>query len=419
MGGSSERYEYAKNLYGKIGVDTDGALRKLKGIPISVHCWQGDDITGFENKTGPSGGIAATGNYPGKARDYKELMADYEFALNLIPGKHRINLHAIYAIPEGGEAVPRDKPKPEHFKKWVEFAKRLGVGIDFNPTYFSHEMADDGLTLSHPDKNVREFWISHTKSTRKICEYMGRELGSPCLHNIWIPDGYKDIPADKTGPRKRLRDSLDEIFADPNVDKKYLYDSVEAKLFGIGLESFTVGSHEFYMNYAAASGGKVMVLFDSGHFHPTEGISDKLSSQLLFADKIALHVTRSVRWDSDHVVLLDDELKGIAAEIIKCGPERVLIGLDYFDASINRIAAWVIGVRNMQKALLAALLTPYEKMAEMQDKKDYTGLIAIREELKTYPFGDIWDYFLSINGTERDFLGKVREYENGVLLKRK
>ena len=372
---------------------------------------------GFENSEALSGGIAATGNYPGKARDADELMRDLDFALRLIPGKHRINLHAMYAIPRGDEIIERDVVRPDQFDGWIAFAKERGLGIDFNATYFSHAMAADGLTLAHPDKDVRDFWIRHTKATRKIAEHIGRELGSPCLHNIWIPDGYKDVPADKTGPRRRLMESLDEIFADASVDRRYLYDSVEAKLFGIGLEAFTVGSHEFYMNYAAGRDG-VLVLFDSGHFHPTEGIADKLSSQLLFADKIALHVTRNMRWDSDHVVVLDDGLKEIAAEIIKCGADRVLIGLDYFDASINRIAAWVIGVRNMQKALLYALLTPFEKMAAMQDAKDFTSLIATHEELKSCPFGDVWDHFLALNGADPNFMEAIREYERTELKKR-
>jgi len=390
---------------------------KLAAIPISIHCWQGDDVMGFENAQGLSGGIAATGNYPGRARNAAELMSDLDFALKLIPGKHRINLHATYAIPDGGEIVERDKVRPEHFAKWVGFAKERGLGIDFNPTYFSHAMADDGLTLSHPDKDVRDFWIRHTKATRKISAYIGKELGSPCLHNIWIPDGYKDVPADRTGPRRRLKESLDEIFADESVDKKYIIDCVEAKLFGIGLESFTVGSHEFYMNYAAKN--DVLVLFDSGHFHPTETIADKLSAQLLFADKLALHVTRGVRWDSDHMVLYDDGLREIASEIVKCGVDRVLIGLDYFDASINRIAAWVIGVRNMQRALLFALLTPFERLTALQDSKNYTKLLAAHEELKSYPFGDVWEYFLCSNGLKTEVYDEIREYEDSVLVKRK
>jgi len=414
----ADRYEYAKVVYKNAGACADGALTKLKNIPISIHCWQGDDVTGFENKGGPSGGIAATGNYPGKARDARELMEDLSFAMKLIPGRHRVNLHAIYGIADDGAMIPRDTPQPEHFVKWVEFAKEHGIGLDLNPTYFSHAMADDGLTLSHPDKPVRDFWIRHSKATRRIAAYIGKELNDPCLHNIWIPDGYKDVPADRISPRRRLKESLDEIFDDKSVDKKYIYDSVEAKLFGIGLESFTVGSHEFYMNYAA-SRKDVLVLFDSGHFHPTEGIADKLSAQLMFADKIALHVTRGVRWDSDHMVLYDDGLKEIAAEIVKCGAENVLIGLDYFDASINRIAAWVIGVRNMQKALLYALLTPFDKLAAMQDSRDFTGLLTLYESLKTFPFGDVWEEFLKVNDTESAFLDRIREYEQTVLAGRK
>ena len=414
----SERYEYAKDVYKRVGTCADGAVAQLAGIPISIHCWQGDDIAGFEGGGGPSGGIAATGNYPGKARNADELMKDLSLALSLIPGKHRINLHAIYAIPAPGETIPRDCPKPEHFSKWVAFARERGIGVDFNATYFSHPMAGDDMTLSHPDKTVRDFWIRHSKATRAVAAHFGKELGTPCLHNIWIPDGLKDVPADRTGPRRRLRESLDEIFADTSVDKQYIYDSVESKLFGIGVESFTVGSHEFYMNYAA-SRKDILVLFDSGHYHPTEGIADKLSAQLLFADKIALHVTRGMRWDSDHMVLYDDNLREIAAEIVKCGADRVLIGLDYFDASINRIAAWVIGVRNMQKALLYALLTPSEKLAVMQDARDFTGQLALHEELKTMPFGDVWDRFCEQNGTDGKFMDVIYEYERTELSKRK
>lgn len=414
---TNPRYESAKAMYAKLGVDTDAVLKKLAEVKISVHCWQGDDVGGFENFGGASGGIAATGNYPGKARTPEELMADLDKALSLIPGKHKINLHAIYAITDGVK-VERSELKPEHFAKWVEFAKERGLGIDFNPTLFSHPMAASGLTLSSPDEKVRKYWIAHCKACRKIAEYIGKELGQPCLNNIWIPDGYKDVPADRYSPRKRLKESLDEIFAQP-VDKRYVIDSVESKVFGIGVESCTVGSHEFYMNYAARN--NVLCLLDNGHFHPTEVVSDKIPSMLLFADKLALHVTRPVRWDSDHVVLFDDELKEIAKEIVRCDAiDRVLIGLDFFDASINRIAAWVVGTRNMQKALLYALLMPNKKLADLQESGNFTELMVMNEALKEYPFGDVWDAFCEMEEVplKQDWLTEVKEYEKNVLSKR-
>lgn len=408
-------YEAAKEKYKKYGVDTDKALNTLEGIHISMHCWQGDDVGGFENSGDLSGGIAATGNYPGKAVTPEQLMADIDKVLSLIPGKHRINLHAIYAFYEG-EQVSRDKLLPKHFEKWVSFAKERGIMLDFNPTLFSHEMAKDNLTLSHPCEKVRKFWIDHCKASRRIAEYFGRELGDVSLCNIWIPDGYKNIPADRLAPRARLKASLDEIYSE-KLDSRYIADSVESKVFGIGVEAYTVGSHEFYMNYAAKSG--VMCLLDNGHYHPTEVVSDKLSSMYLFSDKVALHVTRPVRWDSDHVVLLDDELCEIAKEIVRCDAiERTMIGLDYFDASINRIAAWVTGMRNMQKALLRALLTPNKLLAELQDKNDFTSVMAITEELKEYPFGEIWEYFCEKNGVTADWLPEVKKYEEEILLKR-
>ena len=415
---SKERYEYAKSLYAEIGVDVDEALKKLYSTKISIHCWQGDDVVGFENKSGLSGGIAATGNYPGKARNPMELMGDIDKAVSLIPGKHKLDLHAIYAITNG-EKVERDAIKPEHFKPWVEFAKERGMGLDFNPTVFSHEKVVDGLTLSHPDKEIRRFWIDHCKASRKIAEYFGKELGQPSLNNIWIPDGYKDIPADRMGPRQRLKDSLDEIFAE-KLDERYLIDSVESKVFGIGLESYTVGSHEFYMNYAAKN--DVICLLDIGHFHPTEVVSDKISAMLLFSKRMALHVTRSVRWDSDHVVTFNDELKEIAKEIVlNDALDRVLIGLDFFDASINRIAAWVIGTRNMQKALLYALLLPHEKLTKLQNEANFTALLALQEEYKFYPFADVWDYFCESNQVpvREKWLDEVNQYEKDVLSKRK
>ena len=412
------RYESAKALYAGIGVDTDAAIAKLKTIPVSMHCWQGDDVTGFESAGPLSGGIQATGNYPGKARNPKELMADMDKALSLIPGKHRINLHASYALFEDGEFVDRDKLEPKHFAKWVAFAKERGLGIDFNPTYFSHPFADSGLTLSHPDDDIRLFWVNHGIACLRIAEYMGKELGSPCLLNIWIPDGFKDVPADRYSPRARLKDSLDRILA-AGYDKQYVIPAVESKVFGIGFESCTVGSHEFYMNYAAKN--NILCLLDNGHYHPTEVVSDKIPSLLLFADKVALHVTRPVRWDSDHVVTFNDELVEISKEIVRCNAtERVLIGLDFFDASINRIAAWVVGMRNMQKALMFALCMPHEKLAKLQDKGQFTELLVLQEELKMYPFADVWDEFCRQCEVpvREEWLPVVQEYEQNVLLNR-
>ena len=410
-------YKYAKELYQNIGIDIDAALEALSQIKISMHCWQGDDVQGFENVGALSGGIAATGNYPGKANNIDELMEDIDKAFSLIPGKHKINLHAMYAVTNG-EKVERNKLEPKHFMKWVEFAKKRGLGLDFNPTLFSHPMAADGLTLSHPDNRIRNYWVEHCKATRKIAEYMGKELNQPCLHNIWIPDGYKDIPADRWSPRQRLKDSLDEIFSEP-MDKRYVIDAVESKVFGIGVESYTVGSHEFYMNYAAKN--NILCLLDNGHYHPTEKVSDKIPSMLLFADQLALHVTRPVRWDSDHVVTFNEEIVEIAKEIVRCNAiDRVLIGLDFFDASINRVAAWVIGMRNMQKALLFALLMPHEQLAKMQKDGNFTDVLALNEELKMYSFGVVWDYFCNQNGVpvREKWLDDVKIYEKNVLSKR-
>ena len=410
------RYEYAKELYANLGVNTEDALRQLSRVKISMHCWQGDDVGGFENSGSLSGGIAATGNYPGKARNFEELTSDIDMAMKMIPGTHKVNLHAIYAVTD--HPVERDALQPEHFAAWVDFAKDRGLGLDFNPTLFSHPKAANSLTLSNPDESIRHFWVEHCKRCREITEYFGKELGQLSLDNIWIPDGYKDIPADRLGPRQRLKDSLDEIFAE-KLDPKYICDSVESKVFGIGLESYTVGSHEFYMNYAAKNG--VLCLLDNGHYHPTEVVSDKIPSMLLFSDKLALHVTRPVRWDSDHVVIFDDELKEIAKEIVRCNAlDRVLIGLDYFDASINRGAAWVVGMRNMQKALLYALLTPHAALKKLQDSGDYTSLLAMQEELKTYPFADVWDHFCEMNNVpvRQNWLSDIRRYETDVLSKR-
>ncbi len=410
-----ERYESAKEMYAKIGVDTDAVMAELKSIPIAMHCWQGDDVGGFEGVGELSGGIQATGNYPGKARNPEELMADMDKALSLIPGTHKINLHASYAIFDG-EVADRDALEPKHFAKWVEFAKKRGLGIDFNPTYFSHPKAENA-TLSSEDEEIRAFWIRHGQACIKISEYFATELGIPTTMNIWIPDGFKDIPADRTAPRARLKDSLDQIINIP-YDKSKVYVAVESKVFGIGMESCTVGSHEFYMNYAAKN--DILCLLDNGHYHPTEVVSDKISSMLLFADKVALHVTRAVRWDSDHVVRLDDETKEIAKEIIMNGPDKVLLALDFFDASINRIAAWVIGMRNMQKALLSALLTPNDKLAKLQDERRFTEVFALQEEYKTYPMGDVWNYFCHINNVPvmEEWLNEVKKYEQEILSKR-
>lgn len=383
----SERYAYAQQQYQAIGVDTEQAIEKLSRLPVSIHCWQGDDLTGFENRGGTSGGILATGNFPGRATTPEQLMQDLDTAFSLIPGKKRLNLHAVYAVTDG-KKVDRDQLLPEHFEAWVEYAKARGLGLDMNPTYFSHEKVKDGLTLSSPDPEVRRFWIDHTKACRKIAEYFGKELGTPSLVDVWIPDGLKDVPADRMGPRKRLKESLDEIYAQ-KVDPHCVIDCMEAKLFGIGVESYTVGSHEFYMNYAAKN--DLVYLIDNGHFHPTESCADKLSSLLLFSDKVALHLTRGVRWDSDHVIALDDSLKEMCREIVACDAlDRVIIGSDYFDASINRVAAWVIGARNIQKALLYALLIPYASLAALQDEGRFTELLAMQEEIKTFPFTDVW-----------------------------
>jgi L-rhamnose isomerase len=411
------RYESAKEMYRLIGVDTDEAMKILKQIPISMHCWQGDDVKGFDQDGPLSGGIQTTGNYPGRARTPEELMADIDMALKLIPGKHKINLHACYAIFENENIVDRDKLEPKHFKKWVDFAKKRGLGIDFNPTFFSHPKAN-GLTLSNPNDEIRKFWINHGRACIKIAEYFATELGTPCAMNIWIPDGYKDIPSDRISPRRRFKDSLDQILA-VDYDKSKVFVCLESKVFGIGVESYTVGSSEFCMKYAAEKG--ILSLMDNGHYHPTEVVSDKISSMLLFDEKIALHVTRPVRWDSDHVVLFDDETKEIAKEIVRNNAiNRVLLALDFFDASINRIAAWVIGMRNMQKALLYALLLPNEHLAFLQEQGKLTEMLMMQEELKFFPFSDVWNYFCMENQVpEREsWFKEVEKYEQEVLLKR-
>lgn len=407
-------YDYAREQYRSIGVDTDAAIDALSKIPISIHCWQGDDVTGFDSKEALSGGIQATGNYPGKASTPQELMADIDKAFSLIPGVKKLNLHASYAIM-GENSVDRDKIRPEHFKEWVDFAKERNIGLDFNPTYFSHPMVKDNLTLTSPDEGVRRFWIEHGKRCVEISQYFAEETGFPCLMNIWIPDGYKDIPADRSGPRARFMRSLDEIIATEH-DKDKVYITVESKVFGIGLESYTAGSAEFCLGYALSR--NITPLMDNGHYHPTELVSDKISALLLFSDKIALHITRGVRWDSDHVILFDDETREIAKEIVRNGADRVFIATDYFDASINRISAWVTGTRNVQKSLLYALLEPSAMMKNMQESSDFTSLMEIGERLKTMPFGIVWEEFLNRSDVPVQYIDEIKKYENEVLLKR-
>ena len=409
-------YEIAKAKYEKLGIDTEAAMETLKNVPVSIHCWQGDDVTGFDSKETLSGGIQTTGNYPGKATTPEQLMADIDKAFSLIPGKKKLNLHACYAIFENGEYANRNELKPSHYAKWVEFAKARGMGIDFNPTFFAHPNVKDNLTLSSPDEATRKFWVEHGIACIKIAEYFANETGEPCVVNIWIPDGYKEIPEDRMGPRARFKKSLDEILA-TSYDKSKVYITLESKVFGIGLESYTVGSAEFCLSYSTKAG--ITPLMDNGHYHPTEVVSDKISALLVFNEKIALHVTRPVRWDSDHVVRLDDETKEIAKEIVRNNAlDRVFIALDYFDASVNRIAAWVVGARNMQKALLNALLLP--NLAEYQDKADYTKMLALSEEFKTFPFGDVFDEYCARCGAPvgMDWIAESDKYEKEVLSKR-
>ena len=409
-------YIEAKEKYAKYGIDTEKALQALKNVSISVHCWQGDDVVGFDSREALSGGIQATGNYPGRARTPEELMADYDKAFSLIGGKKKLNLHACYAIFEDGEVVGRDAIEPKHFAKWVEFAKERGMGIDFNPTFFSHPMVKDGLTLSSPDEEVRRYWIKHGVACIKIAEYFAEETGIPCVMNIWIPDGYKDIPADRLSPRARFKASLDEILDTP-YNKEKVYVTLESKVFGIGVESYTVGSAEFCLSYSDYKG--ITPLMDNGHYHPTEVVSDKISSLLLFNEKIALHVTRSVRWDSDHVVIFDDETKEIAKEIVRNNAlDRVFIATDYFDASINRISAWVTGVRNVQKSLLFALLQPEAELKMLQEENNFTEIMYLQEEMKMMPMGEVWEEFLSREGVEKNYFAEVKKYESEVLSKR-
>lgn len=422
MAGSSKNveqaYDLAKQRYADLGVDVEQALAKLATIPISLHCWQGDDVGGFENAGQElGGGLAVTGNYPGKARTADELRADLDKALSLIPGTHRLNLHASYA-ETGGKKVDRDALEPSHFQNWIDWAKAKKMGMDFNPTYFAHPKAAEGWTLAHPDRAIREFWINHGIACRKIGAAMGEALGTPCVTNVWIPDGMKDQTVDRKGPRERLTAALDAVFAE-SIDPKFNKDAVESKLFGIGSETYVVGSHEFYLGYAITR--KKLLCIDSGHFHPTEVIADKLSSTLNFVDEALLHVSRGVRWDSDHVVLLTDDIEAIAQELVRGDYlDRVHIGLDFFDASINRVAAWVIGTRAMIKALLLALLEPIDTLRKLEAEGDYTHRLALLEELKTLPFGAVWDHYLqSLNiPVGRDWLQEIKAYESDVLSKR-
>jgi L-rhamnose isomerase len=415
---SSPTYTTAKQRYADVGVDTDAVMKKLASIPISLHCWQGDDVGGFEtNSEGLSGGIAVTGNYPGKARTPDELRADLDKALSLIPGKHRLNLHAFYG-EFGGKNVDRDEIEPKHFKNWIDWAKQNKMGMDFNPTCFAHPKAADGFTLSHSNKGIRDFWIEHCQRSRDISAAMGKALGSPCVMNVWIPDGYKDTPVDRVSPRQRLEKSLDKVFS-KKQNPKHMLDAVECKLFGIGSESYVVGSHEFYMGYAVKN--QKLLCLDAGHFHPTETIADKLGSALMFVPEILLHVSRGVRWDSDHVVTLDDSLQAISSALVRDNLlSRTHIGLDFFDASINRIAAWTIGTRNTLKSLLIALLEP-AALREAEKSGNLTTRLALMEELKSMPWGDVWDEYCKRQNVPvgMDWVKETQKYESSVLSKRK
>lgn len=416
----SQIYEAAKEQYAKYGVDTEAAIAKLKELPVSLHCWQGDDVIGFDHDGPLTGGIQTTGNYPGKAHTPQELMADMEKVMSLCPGKIKLNLHASYAIFEEGEFVDRDKLEPKHFAKWVEFAKKHGVGIDFNPTFFSHPNIKDGLTLSSPDPKIRKFWIEHGKACIRISEYFAKETGIPCVMNIWTGDGFKDVPADRMGPRMRYKESIEEILSEP-YDFKLVKPCVESKVFGIGVEAFTAGSAEFALSFAAAHSDKCMPLMDNGHYHPTEVVSDKIPALLCFFPEIALHITRPIRWDSDHVVLFDDETKEMAKEIVRNdATDRVYMALDYFDASINRISAWTVGFRSWQKALLYALCMPNAKMKQLQDAGEFTELMVLQEESKLLAFGAVWEEYCKRCGVAGDisWFDEIKAYEADVLSKR-
>lgn len=415
----NDRYQSAKEMYAAIGVDTDSAMETLKNIPISLHCWQGDDVKGFDHDGPLTGGIQTTGNYPGAASTPEELMADMDKVMSLCPGTKKLNLHACYAIFEDGEFTDRDALEPKHFKKWVDYAKERGLGIDFNPTFFSHPMVKDGLTLSSPDEKTRKFWIDHGKACIRISQYFAEETGIPCVMNIWTGDGFKDIPADRLGPRMRYKESIEAILAEP-FDKSKVKPCVESKVFGIGVESYTTGSAEFALTFAATHDG-CLPLMDNGHYHPTEFVSDKIPALLCFFPEIALHITRPVRWDSDHSVLFDDETKEMAKEIVRSNAlGRVYMALDYFDASINRISSWAVGFRSWQKALLSALCTPNEALKKLQDDSSFTELMARQEAVKTMPFGDIWDEYCRRCGvkTEAEWFGDIVAYEKNVLSKR-
>lgn len=413
-----QAYSLAKERYAELGVDADAAMDRLSRVPVSLHCWQGDDVGGFEQSGSElGGGLAVTGSYPGKARTPDELRADLDKALSLIPGRHRLNLHAMYA-ETGGRRVDRDAVEPEHFRRWIDWAKGKGMGMDFNPSFFAHPKAADGFTLSHPDRGIRDFWVRHGVACRRVGAAMGKALGSPAVTNVWIPDGFKDTPVDRDGPRRRLAESLDAVFAE-SIDPAQNLDAVEGKLFGIGSESYVVGSHEFYIGYAITR--RKLVCLDAGHYHPTETISDKISSIMQYLDRILLHVSRGVRWDSDHVVTLTDDLLAIGQELVRGGYlDRTHVGLDFFDASINRVAAWVIGTRAMLKALLVPLLEPTARLREAEAAGDYTARLAWLEEGKTLPFGAVWDYYCLRQNVPAggDWLGDVKAYERDVLAKR-
>ena len=413
------RYEEAKKRYAQYGIDTDAAIERLKTVPVSLHCWQGDDVGGFDSKDALSGGILTTGNYPGKAATPEQLMQDMDKAMSLCPGKKKLNLHASYAIFENGEFADRDKLEPKHFKKWVEYAKERNMGIDFNPTFFSHPMVKNGLTLSSPDEDVRRFWINHGKACIRISQYFAEETGIPCVMNIWTGDGYKDIPADRMGPRQRYKEAYEEIISEPH-NPDMVKPCVESKVFGIGVESFTAGSAEFTLSFAATHKG-VLPLMDNGHYHPQEYVSDKISALLCFFPEIALHITRGVRWDSDHVVLFEDETREMAKEVVRNNAlDRVYMALDFFDASINRISAWTVGFRSWQKALLNAMCLPNEELKRLQNESRFTELMVKQEEAKMLPFADVWEEYCRQCGVTAgpEWFEEIKKYETEVLSKR-
>ncbi len=414
------RYDSAKAIYAKYGIDTDAVIANLKSAPVSLHCWQGDDVIGFDHDGPLTGGIQTTGNYPGKARNPEELIADLEKVMSICPGAKKINVHACYAIFEKDGFVDRDKIEPRHFKKWVELAKKYNVGLDFNPTFFSHPMVKNGLSLSNPDENVRNFWIAHGKACIRISEYFAKETGIPCVMNIWTGDGFKDIPSDRLGPRLRYKDSIEQILSEP-YDFNLVKPCVESKVFGIGVESYTVGSAEFSLSFASEHKDKCLPLMDNGHYHPTEVVSDKIPALLAFFPEIALHITRPIRWDSDHVVLFDDETKEMAKEIVRCDAlDRVYMALDYFDASINRVSAWSVGFRSWQKALLSAMLTPNAMLKDLQDASKLTELMVAQEAVKMLPIGDVWNEYCKRCGvpTDCELYAEIAKYEAEVLSKR-